>query len=539
MDTTPQDNKTPIKQQAVDTLDMVSPHVVRLSGGERLLPYLLAAMETCWVDVILIGLAGANSTFATTFFVPLWVPFVFIAGSYWLAQRLEDSRTSATHDYAPKVAPFSTTFLVVILLVGTLLFSLWSGIYASSIAFGNPAWLGNLVGDLLLLNSEAIHVVGIVVVILYFYWRGLRLSHSPLEPGHVFTTLRIGLGVLIAVVVLRAITHTASSNEILLLLLIPLFLMLALIAHALAHTVFVRITHRSGLQGSVTSQERALLGIITAFGSILLLLSLLVGAVASPAFLADAQRIFMPIVVLYDALANILAFALALLITPIIWLLNLLHFRLKDPNFQARTSQALCKQYPHSTQCTKNLPPQNSLNPLLVLTIKILLPVLVIILVVLIARLLLRRRRISVTRRITEVHESVWSWELFWTQLRALLRAFWLRLFPQQYGETDRQESESDVATEPKARSIREVYRAMLRWAALRGYPRKRDETPYEFRTRLRTRLPFTEPEISTMTEVYTAIRYGSVVPSEDEVAHIQQSWQQLQRKTSTMPDKP
>ncbi len=538
MDTTPQDNKNSIKQQEADTLNTIAPRSVTLSSGERLLPYLLAAMETCWVDAILIGLAVGNSSAVHTFFLPLWAPFVVIAGSYWLSHRLGQGRAKAANASAQEGASFFITFSVIVLLLGATLFSLWSGIYASSIAFWNPAWLGNLVGDLLLLNPEAVHVVGIIVVILYFYWRGVRLVHSTIEPGHVFNTMRIGIGVIIAVIVLQAATNTASSNEIFLLLLIPLFLMFALIAHALAQTVFVRITHRSGLQGSILSQERALLGIITAFGGILLLLSLLVGAVASPAFLANAQRIFTPIAVLYDALANILALILTLLITPIIWLLNLFHFRLKDPNFQVRTAQVICKQHPHSVQCTKNPPPQGSFDPLFVLSIKIVLPVLVIILLLFIVRLLMRRQHIRVTRHVDETHESVWSWELFWTQMRAFLRAVWLHLFPQQAGETPVQENESEISTEPTARSIREVYRTMLRWASQRGYPRKRDETPYEFRTRLRTRLPFTEPEISTVTEAYTAIRYGRVVPSEAEVAHIQQTWQQLQHKTSTMQNR-
>ena len=177
--------------------------------------------------------------------MPLWVSFVFIAGSYWLAYRLEHSRASTTTTPAQGGAPFLMTFPVVVLLVATAFFSLWSGIYASSIAFWNPTWIGNLVGDLLLLGPEAIHSVGIVVVILYFYWRGLRLSHSALEPGHVFNSMRVGIGILIVVIVLQAATNTASSNEVFLLLLIPLFLMFALVAHALAQTVFVRISHRS------------------------------------------------------------------------------------------------------------------------------------------------------------------------------------------------------------------------------------------------------------------------------------------------------
>jgi len=530
VDTTPKDSNSPLEHQEADTLDRVSSHSVALSSGERLLPYLFAAMETCWVDAIMIGLAGSTHAF----FLPLWVPFVLIASSSWLANTLEQGRASAT---TGSPASFSITFPVVALLVGTTLFSLWSGIYASSIAFFDPTWLGNLVGDLLLLDPEALHIVGILALVLYFYWRGLRLSHGALEPGSVFNAIRLGVGVMIAVIVLQAAMNTASSNELLLLLLIPLFLVFALTAHALAQTVFVRLTHRSGLQGSVFSQERAILGIITAFGGILLVISLLVGAIASPTFFTNAQRIFEPIAVVYNTIANVIAFVLTLIAVPIIWLFNLFHFRLTASKIQAQTSQVMCKQHPHAIQCVKNSSSQSSFNPLLLLAIKIVLPILVLVLLVLIVRLLLRQRRLSVTRRVVEIHESLWSWELFLTQLRAFFRALWLRLFPQQTGETQAQESESDISTEPTARTIREVYRAMLRWATQRGYPRKRDETPYEFRTRLRTLLPFTEPEVSTVTEAYTAIRYGRVVPSEADVARIQQIWQQLQHKTANMQD--
>ncbi len=539
MNATPKDDMKPAEQQAADIHGIVSPRSVTLSTGERLLPYLFAAMETCWVDVVMIGIAGTQSTSAHSFFLPLWAPFVLIAGSYWLStSQPQEREVPATRTGARGGTSFPITFFVIAFLVGTTLFSLWAGIYASSIAFYDPTWLGSLVGDMLLLGPEASHSIAIIVLVLYFYWRGVRLSRSSLEPGHVFNTIRIGLGIMIAVIVLRAANNTSSSNELLLLLFIPLFLMFALISHALAQTVFVRITHRSGLQGSVFSQERAILGIITGFGGILLLLSLLVGAIASPTFLADAQRIFEPVAIAYTSFANILAFGLSLLITPIIWLLNLFHFRLKYPDFHTPTPQVMCKQHPHAAQCIKNPPIQGSFSPVFILAIKILLPILVIVLLVLIVRLLLRKRPLHITRRIVEVHESLWSWELFLTQIKAFLLALWLRLFPRQAGETQASESESEGAIEPTARSIREIYRAMLRWAMLHGYPRKRNETPYEFRTRLRTLLPFTEPEVSTVTEAYTAIRYGRVVPSEAEVIHIQQTWQQLQHKTSNMQDK-
>ncbi len=532
MNTMPRDKNNLVTQQASDRLGVVTLHSTTLSWGERLLPYLFAAMETCWVDAILIWIAGINVSSAHTFLLPLWVPYVLIASSYWLSNALPGGRVIATSGSPQSPTSFLIQSLVVCLIFGTILFSLWSGVYSSSIAFLNPIWLGSLIGDLFLLGPESLHIGIILVLALYFCWRGLRLLHSTLEPGSVLIVLRLGVGVMLAVIVFRA-AASATAHQVLLLLLIPLFLAFVLIAHAFAQTVFVRTMHRSGLQGSVLVQERALLGIIVAFGIVLLLFSLLVGAVASPAFLADAQRIFEPVARVYNVIANVIAFVVALIAAPFIWLLQLFHFKLQEPNPQVSTPLELCKKYPQSVQCLS--PPHNSSGSLLVLAIKILLPILVVFLLVLIVRLLRRKRSVRLTRRIEDVHESLWSWELFVTQLRAFFHALWLRLFPQQREETQGQHSENDGASEPTARSMREMYRAMLRWAALRGYPRKRDETPYEFRVRLHAHLPLTEPELSTVTEAYTAIRYGNVVPSEADVARIQQTWTQLQQKSQNM----
>ncbi|GAC1400007.1 MAG: hypothetical protein NVS4B12_20650 [Ktedonobacteraceae bacterium] len=533
MDTTSQENDDlERRRQEADILGVVSPRSAPISWGERLLPYLFAAMETCWVDAILVGIASTTSASSQQFFLPLWVPFVLMAGSCWLSNTL--ARKRAGTDSASGVVSFSGTLLVVWLIGGTTLFSFWSGVYASSIAFFNPSWLGILVSDLFLLGPEAFHIVGIIVLLLYFYWRGLRLSHSVCEPGNVLVVIRIGMGVMLAVIVLRAAAHATLLNEVLLLFLIPLFLVLALITHAFAQTAFVRRTHRSGLQGSIVLQERALFVVIAAFGVVLFLLSLLVGAVASPAFLADAQRIFEPITILYTVLATIIAFVVTLLAAPFIWLLQVFHFRLQLSRQQTQTIQAFCAKHLNAAKCLRPSVSQGSPDALLVLFIKILLPIVVVILLVVIVRLLMRKRRIRPTRRLEEVHESLWSWELFLTQLKAFFRALWLRLFPQHTAETQEHNAENDTP-EPAARSIREVYRAMLRWAATHGYPRKRDETPYEFRSRLHARLPLTEPELSIVTEAYTAIRYGRVVPSEAEVAHVQQVWKQLQQKTLDM----
>jgi hypothetical protein len=146
----------------------------------------------------------------------------------------------------------------------------------------------------------------------------------------------------------------------------------------------------------------------------------------------------------------------------------------------------------------------------------------------------LRRRlrtRKRVNRRNQDVHESLWSWSLFWMQLRSIVHALFARFMHRDL------KTEVDVVTmeeikgEPAARSIREIYRLFLKKAARHGYPRKRFETPYEFKQRLDEKIPLTEPQLEMITEAYAFTRYGGDVPNEAQLAQIRTHWVELDQK--------
>src|ERR1700676_3371086 len=67
------------------------------SVGEIILPYLFAAMETCWIDAVFIGLASLNFFQSHNPLMPLWAPFLLIIGSQWLLGYLE-RRNAASGD---------------------------------------------------------------------------------------------------------------------------------------------------------------------------------------------------------------------------------------------------------------------------------------------------------------------------------------------------------------------------------------------------------------------------------------------------------
>lgn len=494
------------------------------SWGERLLPLIFAAMETCWIDGILIALAGANFFRLREPLLPLWMPLVLIAGSAWIVSYLERRELKAEHVQATdgrRKTTAGSSLLIAFLAVVTLI-SIWSSVYATATYLIDPRWLLSMLNDLLLLSPAAYHVLGIIALAIYFCWRGLTLARRSIEPGMVLRHLRVGVGIFVLVIVVRAGAGDQFYGELLLLFLLPCFIALALIAHALAKAIFVRQTHSVGLLGNIAVQEGAILMVVGALGALLLLVALLMGTFASPAFLAQLHQALSPIGVAYNWLVNLIAQFLVILLMPIFWLLSLLPVR------HSQVPRPLPTPVRPGTP-RQATPPEALL--LIATLLKFILPLLVIVALCFLIWRLLRRRRVVLRRHDQDLHESVWSWLLFWTQLSGLLHALWLHFF----GRTQPSEKPLPVAPEikgePATRSVREIYRALLAWAAGRGYPRQQDETPGEFRQRLHGHLPQSEPELSAITDTYTLVRYGEIVPDEREVERLQREWSILQRK--------
>ncbi|HZO73695.1 MAG TPA: DUF4129 domain-containing protein [Ktedonobacteraceae bacterium] len=498
------------------------------SLGERLLPLLFAGMEACWLTAILIGLADVRAFVTSDPLMPLWTPFVLMLGSVWLASFLErSSATETITEDGKSTGGLPGSWLIYLLVVFTLLFIIWSGIYASSTSFFDPSWLLLAAGDLLSLSAAGFHIVGLILLSTYFCWRGIRLARGDIPPDRVLRGLRVGIGVIVGVIILHGLARASFANVPVLLLLIPLFLFMALTAHALAHVLFIRRAHPAGLQGNVVAQERGLLLSVGIIGIVLLLCAFLVSSFASPTILAELQRGLAPLGQAYEWLLSVIATVAVFLLTPLFSLLSLIHFSLPTIRRITPPANTLPRNKISST------PPEQVVTAIAIL--KVVLPVLLIVTLALLIWWALRRRRVVLRRRSEDLAESLWSWELFWSQLKAFFLALWRRFFPLPVAPVAAAQEE-EISGTPTARSIRELYRAMLRWAASQGYPRKQDETPYEFRQRLDEGMPLVEPELSIMTDAYAAIRYGGATLDEADLALVQRDWQTLQQKAQAQP---
>src|SRR5450432_2622031 len=182
--------------------------------GERLLPYLIAAMETCWVDALLIALASINFFQHRTTLLPLWAPFLLIASACWLMiflERRELAKELPVGNERKRVSGASWFILLMALLV---LLVVWASIYAPLFLFFDPRWLLALLGDLFQLNTNIYYVFVLVALSIYFCWRGVHLAHKTIEPSSVFWTLRLGMGIIIVAIITFTGSRVGSFNEL-------------------------------------------------------------------------------------------------------------------------------------------------------------------------------------------------------------------------------------------------------------------------------------------------------------------------------------
>lgn len=503
------------------------------SMGMLLVPFLFAAMEACWIDAIFLGLATLGLFQIHSPLMPLWVPFLIIAGSQWLYNWLV-LRAAQTHGNMEDFADFSIAPWFVPLLIVVALFTIWLSIYMPTAFVLDPRWLLTMLSDMLSLNVQAYHAIIIIALCAYFCWRGIRLSSREYEPSQIFATMRLGIGVILAVIVIRAASASggvALPNEVTLLLLIPIFLFLSLSAHALARINFVRHAHQLDTETSINAQERSVLFIISMLGVVLLVASWIADTVGNPALLAQTLQLFQWVNVVYNWLVSAFGVLAVIVTAPLFWLLTWFE-SLFPPHLPPVTSNASKNGRTGLT----NPAHLSTLPPFIIPFVKVLLPILLLSVAFLLLRWVLRKRRrarIKSSKRVAEIHESVWSWRLFLAQLRGLLLAFWRRFFPPRAIVEEEQTVLDDRKAAPAVRNIREMYRAMLKRAAGRGYSRLRIETPYEFQQRLDGRTPLASPHIAPITDVYTAIRYGDIVPDEAEVGRIRQEWSELEQQWS------
>jgi Domain of unknown function (DUF4129) len=110
--------------------------------------------------------------------------------------------------------------------------------------------------------------------------------------------------------------------------------------------------------------------------------------------------------------------------------------------------------------------------------------------------------------QLEEERSSLWSWGFFFTQLREIWRRLpdRLRTRPRNWPAS---RGASSRGPEETPKDIRQLYRRLLRHAALLGYARAPATTPLEFAHRLANAMPRHASGIHFLTSLYDQARYG------------------------------
>jgi len=82
----------------------------------------------------------------------------------------------------------------------------------------------------------------------------------------------------------------------------------------------------------------------------------------------------------------------------------------------------------------------------------------------------------------------------------------------------------------PEITSVSQIYHKLLQWVGGGGWPRPAFQTPYEYLYTLEELLPMSKDALRFITERYVSARYGSSLPTEEELHQLKQSWHQVRR---------
>ncbi|HWE61418.1 MAG TPA: DUF4129 domain-containing protein, partial [Chloroflexota bacterium] len=79
-------------------------------------------------------------------------------------------------------------------------------------------------------------------------------------------------------------------------------------------------------------------------------------------------------------------------------------------------------------------------------------------------------------------------------------------------------------------RTVRELYRRLLRHVAALGHARAAPETPQEYLERLQ-RLPLPDaPDAALLTAAYMRVRYGDEPEHAQDIEEAREAWERLER---------
>ncbi|MGH2347848.1 MAG: DUF4129 domain-containing protein [bacterium] len=451
------------------------------------LPLTAVVIEFCWLYPWLLFLTGLLYGFTPSPLLPAWAAFLLLFGGSLVVRRAA-----------------GMTWSLAAIRAGVLGLGLLSGLiavkttYYPGYAAGDFRWLGVLFGAAHDALPEVLPPVAGAVTAALLWWRGVVLGGREFSYVEIDRLFRSGIGWSVLFVILFAIYH--DSRAFALAAYAPVYLLaffsLSLLALAVSRLVDLWSQTHADEQQALAMNRHWLMLLAGVVGLILLAAVVVSGAMPGD-LRPTVSRVLSPLLPLFEV-AFYVIFAIALIIARvIIFILSAVRLRTRPLPGEPDPLGGLLTQL-QQIQVDPGIVDMSRWGMVFLAV-----GLLCLLIAVAVVRARRRQRKLEGDER-----ESVWSTRAALAGLTAALRSWWA-----SRGARAEIEDTSEVG------AIRAIYRELLRWAADRGAPRRRFQTPYEFLPQLEGLAPERTAEVTALTAVYVKARYTPDVPTTDEIA--------------------
>jgi hypothetical protein len=386
------------------------------------------------------------------------------------------------------------------------------------LGWSDSAWLDEAGDSLILRPTEArLPVWGLLVVVVYAWWRGRRRADPTLDGAYV--QFRLGAPAILFAVVAHGVTGSPVAQRAVVGAVL-VFFAASLVAIGAGRLSGIGPAGRSRF--AIGARGRSLGMLLAPVGAVLVV-GVVVAGLASRDLLDTMLWALAPLVwgltVIVRVLVLVVALVAFVLVSPILWLISGKELRIRrvEPSEDRSFRDTLQRE----AERVADLP--DALRYLLAVLI------LAAILSALTKFVLRRRRRPAATP--DEDRASVFDPRGLLGALGTKLRAL-LGLLPHP-GDDPLADLRGDRRWRHTI-AIREIYADLLRRGAELGRPRPSGTTPAEHARRLRD-LPGTSGaagDLQILTERYNAARYGADPASAEAAATAREAWRRIERAT-------
>ncbi|MFC2012373.1 DUF4129 domain-containing protein [Chloroflexota bacterium] len=365
-----------------------------------------------------------------------------------------------------------------------------------------------------------------LILSILLWWRGIRLGRSRLQTSDIFRSFLLGLATLIVLIILSGVTTGAdlllSYNSIWVQL--TGYFFFGLLAIALANLQTVR--GKMSPEGMSSTLSHRWLSVLLLVAGGVVTIGIGIASIVSADFVAFLARTF-------GTVSDLITRGLSYLFMPLGYLVEL--FYRIGQFIVSLISGNRVEPIEMANLEIADLPEAGiapNLAPELLLALKWFFFALIAALVIfLLIRSVFRYMTFRGSEDIDEVHESLWSLDLFKSDLRLMLSKLRWRFGAEKKAPAEVGLLPGWYAEDyPGTLNIRQIYECLLWEGSRANMTRQYHETPNEYASRLGSAIPDSQKPLDEITDLYIEARYGELETRGKQIAHANNLWKSLRR---------